>query len=251
MFTVLHFITKNCIIISWISLQKDIVTLPIPLLRLFSISSIFSSISSSGSSAIWSSELGPGSWGGSFGVWGAASSLCSGLGSGLNSGSGLGSGSGSGVYVVYAAITWTWCVTDSSARLLLLDPAATLLLELLQMDLAGSESSILWLRSESSAGVEALGAGSRVLSTGTGTQGARTDAVGTEVEITGSGDGVGGGAGAFRFLRWLCGDGELRFIYRGRQRTNVHVWIFRTSGWFRGVAMQLLSTECFLLVCGY
>lgn len=91
------------------------------------------------------------------------------------------------------------------------------------MDLAGSESSILWLRSESSAGVEALGAGSRVLSTGTGTQGARTDAVGTEVEITGSGDGVGGGAGAFRFLRWLCGDGELRFIYRGRQRTNVHV----------------------------
>lgn len=87
------------------------------------------------------------------------------------------------------------------------------------MDLAGSESSILWLRSESSAGVEAPGAGSRVLSTGTGTQGARTDAVGTEVEITGS----GGGAGAFRFLRWLCEDGELRFIYRGRQRTNVNV----------------------------
>ncbi len=79
------------------------------------------------------------------------------------------------------------------------------------MDLAGSESSILWLRSESSTGVEAPGAGSRVLSTGTGTQGACTDAVGTEAEITDSGDGEGGGAGALRFLRWLCEHGELRF----------------------------------------
>lgn len=107
-------------------------------------------------------------------------------------------------------------MTVSSARLLLLlDPAAASSpLELLQIDLAGSESSILWLRSESLAGVEALRAG-------TGMQGARTGAVGTEVERTGSGvlgGGVGGGAGAFRFFSWLCEDGEPRLIYRGTNR---------------------------------
>lgn len=121
----------------------------------------------------------------------------------------------------------------SSARLLLLDPAAASSpLELLQMDLASSESSILWLRSESLAGVEALGAGSRVLSTGTGMQGPSTCAVGTEVEITGSGvlgGGVGGGAGAFRFFSWLCVDGEPRLIYRGTENKCkcFNVWYFR------------------------
>jgi len=119
------------------------------------------------------------------------------------------------------------------------------------MDLVGSESSILWLRSESSAGVEGLGEGSRVFATGTGLQEARTGAVGTEVEITGSGvlgGGVGGGAGAFRFFSWLYEDGELKFIYGGREDKCkcLNVWYFRVV---QGVAMWLIRyTECFFLL---
>lgn len=82
----------------------------------------------------------------------------------------------------------------SSARLL--DSAAASLLELLQMEAAGSESSMLWLRSD----MELSDADAAL-----GTRAAATARAGEEVV----GCTAGGGGGACRFFSWL---GELCFV---------------------------------------
>lgn len=143
--------------------------LPIVLWRLFSTSSILSSSADSVSSGSRLTKL-------------------------LHTGSWFSSGTGFTLEVMPVASSVAGSAMVSSARLL--DSAASSLLELLQIEAACSESSMLRLRSdmESSDATIALG-----------TLAAAVTRSGGEVV----GCMVGGGGGAFRFLSWL---GEPGFV---------------------------------------
>lgn len=119
----------------------------------------------------------------------------------LGVGVGFGSGSGSSSGDELADLWLVGSAMGSSARLLVADSTATSLLELLQTEPAGSESSILWLRSDRESSVSAV-----VLRTWADTevmQGAGAGAGTWTTADNGSGVlgvGVGGGAGALRFF---------------------------------------------------